>query len=466
MQKVAEPDQIPVHGNLGNQNALKETAKESIFCWINKFVQEVGDLSPVDDSVYIPQYIAEKTMFEIFQNDWIVSKKDVKLLPSCSAFLRVLHKMFSHVKFLKQTTLGRCDFCLSIPTRQSSLKNQADIDAFSAACASHRELYTHEHMFYASRTETSKASPDSVLHLVFDCPDSYELPHIVPVTKDTANTDKLTVHAVGTLNHSSQERDYIFFLDSYLKNSNLTITCLFLHIVQHLSKNSSQPPVLWLQSDNASGENKNRWMIAFVVWLVEIGWFVEVMLSMLPVGHTHIDVDQMFSTFSLWLDKHSVEHVNEIVDKVGEAYKSQQTRPSASFIPVVFNWAGFFAPFVCDMSGLKSAHVFLIRKLPSGKVGLKAKKWHSTDDCWTGSADLPDEWMEVFHSVPRGNPTEIQPSLNEKIPEFKEIQKCRMWLSEEALDSWKKLIRDQHESDVKLWRLEPSMFDYAKVFNS
>ena len=314
-----------------------------------------------------------------------------------------------------------------------------------------------------SRSEQSKAAPESILHLVFDCPDSYDLPHIVPITKDTANIEKLPVHAVGTINHSTQERDYLFFTDKFVKNSNLTITSVFLHIVQSFTQHGTHPPVLWLQADNASKENKNRWMIAFIVWLVEIGWFVEVMLSMLPVGHTHIDVDQMFSTFSKYLDKHSVEWLYDLPSKIGDAYKSQQTRPSASFLPVVYNWSGFFAPFVRNISGLNSAHLFIVKRLPSGKVGLKAKKWHSTDDHWTGDSTLPGEWMEVLTSVPQGKPQPVEVVVNENIPPLKEIQKCRAWLSPRAVEEWALMINNQTEGSGMSWELQPSMFDYKKV---
>jgi hypothetical protein len=54
------------------------------------------------------------------------------------------------------------------------------------------------------------------------------------------------------------------------------------------------------QADNA-GDCKSRWNLAWAAWMVAAGFFEVVVLGFLLVGHTHEDVDQMFSRFSLAL---------------------------------------------------------------------------------------------------------------------------------------------------------------------
>jgi hypothetical protein len=56
-----------------------------------------------------------------------------------------------------------------------------------------------------------------------------------------------------------------------------------------------RPSVLYLQADNCAGENKNKFMFAFLSLLVSLDIFQDVFLSFLLVGHTHEDIDQMFS---------------------------------------------------------------------------------------------------------------------------------------------------------------------------
>jgi hypothetical protein len=57
------------------------------------------------------------------------------------------------------------------------------------------------------------------------------------------------------------------------------------------------PSVLHLQFDNCSHENKNKYMLAYCHWLVFNQVFRSITISFLLVGHTHEDIDQMFSTF-------------------------------------------------------------------------------------------------------------------------------------------------------------------------
>jgi hypothetical protein len=367
------------------------------------------------------------------------------------------------VKFLKQTILGRCDFCMSIPMQKSKITSELDKQVFLEACSQHRELHTRERISYSNRTHMSKAHPEQMLHLVFDCPDGYEVPHIIPITKETANLPKLSINAVGTINHSAQTRDFLFFLEGYKKNSNLMLTCFYLHIMEHFHMTGSHPPILWLQADNCFKENKNRWMMAFCCWLIHIGWFKEVMISMLPPGHTHIDIDQVFSTFSLWLDRHSVECVTDIIGAVDDAYKKDATKPKAYFLPVVFNFVGFFAPFVHDIGGLNSAHVFLFRKLVSGKVGLKVKKWHSTNCEWQGSIVAPNEWITLMSTFPTGFPETIAPHAIEDMITLDVVRKYNLWMSNVGLASWQTYLQEPVIPEQFLYSVHEEYDNYNEV---
>ena len=55
------------------------------------------------------------------------------------------------------------------------------------------------------------------------------------------------------------------------------------------------PDALYLQLDNTCKQNKNRFLIGFLGLLVYRDIFQEILVSFLPVGHTHEDVDQFFS---------------------------------------------------------------------------------------------------------------------------------------------------------------------------
>ena len=59
-----------------------------------------------------------------------------------------------------------------------------------------------------------------------------------------------------------------------------------------------RPMHLWIQTDNASGENKNQVLARFPAVLVDRGIFDTVVHAFLGVGHTHEDIDALFGTLS------------------------------------------------------------------------------------------------------------------------------------------------------------------------
>jgi hypothetical protein len=196
----------------------------------------------------------------------------------------------------------------------------------------------------------------------------------------------------------------------------LILTVLFLQIVSNLTLLAQQqlhPPILWIQLDNPTGENKHKYLLAFCSWLIHLGWFKEIVISFLPPGHTHIDIDQMFSTFAIWLLRHAVFFITSFISALVTAYKTPSTRPSGSFLQHVYNWKGFFAPHMCDIQGLTTTHAILLRELPNKTVGIKFKSWHSSPTLWKGDSHYPSEWLNIMSSYPSSHPPVIQPSLLE-----------------------------------------------------
>ena len=58
------------------------------------------------------------------------------------------------------------------------------------------------------------------------------------------------------------------------------------------------PPILILQLDNATGDNKNQIVFAFCSLLTYCGVFQEVYMNFLIVGHTYDDIDALFGRWS------------------------------------------------------------------------------------------------------------------------------------------------------------------------
>ena len=81
--------------------------------------------------------------------------------------------------------------------------------------------------------------------------------------------------------------------------------------------------------DNCSRENKNKFVLSYLHFLVKSGTFNEIIVSFLPVGHTHEDIDQLFSRVSLYMERNDAATLQEFCQCVRQAYN-----PTPSVIQV------------------------------------------------------------------------------------------------------------------------------------
>ncbi|CAG0892218.1 unnamed protein product [Darwinula stevensoni] len=99
-------------------------------------------------------------------------------------------------------------------------------------------------------------------------------------------------------------------MGQYPDDSNLTIEVILrtlLHVKEYLK------PKLFLQMDNSTRENKNKYLCALAHLLVEEGIFEEVVFNFHPVGHTHEDIDQLFSSVNHYLRVRDTCTVNDLM---------------------------------------------------------------------------------------------------------------------------------------------------------
>lgn len=65
--------------------------------------------------------------------------------------------------------------------------------------------------------------------------------------------------------------------------------------------------------DNCARENKNKDVFAYCAFLVQCGLFDRVEVSFLPVGHTHEDIDQLFSVIGRYLRTHDAYTIEDFM---------------------------------------------------------------------------------------------------------------------------------------------------------
>ena len=93
------------------------------------------------------------------------------------------------------------------------------------------------------------------------------------ITKAMSNKQQVKVQVTGVLTHGHGSFVYLQY-GQYSCDSNQTITVL----VKCLQEISPLPEVVYIQMDNCSGQNKNKYVLAFLAHLVQSAIFRKVKL--------------------------------------------------------------------------------------------------------------------------------------------------------------------------------------------
>jgi hypothetical protein len=118
--------------------------------------------------------------------------------------------------------------------------------------------------------------------------------------------------------------------------SNFTLECI-VRTLQKLGDDSVDgklPPHLYIQLDNCSGDNKNYVVTGFLNLLVAKGVFETIEVGYLPVGHTHEDIDQVFSVLSRKLKYMDVLSFVDFEAACRAAFTKEIDKPIVEYVNV------------------------------------------------------------------------------------------------------------------------------------
>ena len=202
---------------------------------------------------------------------------------------------------------------------------------------------------------------------------------------------------MGALVHGHECHGFPF-LTNIKHGTNITIETLHRVLLYHFELHNKVPftqRTLYLQLDNTTKQCKSKYMLCYLALLV--AWFVfdEAMLSFLMVGHTHEDIDQMFSRLAIWLRKHNATSRIGFREAILNAFKAKWGGKSvAENIDSAANISDFLKDYMAPMSkknkgpeqreGITKFHQFRFTML-QGVVIMRVREWCGDPLApWTG----------------------------------------------------------------------------------
>ena len=392
MQKLLKAQGLKPNGS--DLKVYGQDNFSAIGMWFRAQIQNgIADKMPVSRLVncgikYLLPYYNKKDAFQQFLADMTINRlRGNTNKYSATTFHR--HWRQSHPNIYPSKGAGKslfaaCDSCCLYKATMQNAVSEADVLTIHTARMKHLLRQKLERMFYAVRRTRSAQPGASTLSMIIDAIDHKKAEVIKKKGRQAKSTDtavlsqamqSVLVHGRGVWNFVSQPH-----INAGGGGVNYTIECLqrVLDSLQAEHPDTPLPRTLYLQLDNCSGSNKNKYMLAYASSLVEMGVFDEVVLSFLMVGHTHEDVDQLFSVISKAVKSRDVVTPEDYeAAVVGALQQAGHTNVHFEFLDYQHNYKEWFLPHIdTHLKYFAKPHVFCFVRDKDNVVRMRYKHWH------------------------------------------------------------------------------------------
>jgi hypothetical protein len=374
----------------------RTTAKEDAIVLFMRDLKRYYQLSPDDDNVYLP-FPKRRTVHQIYAD-----QVESNLLCHHGYFCKIWRQnpLISNIKLRKHLRFALCDTCVEFRELQLIHKTSTEREVLKKAQLEHHRFIKKERQLYYCRRARG-ADPDSdCMSMIVDAADQskYALPYHYTATHSTSKALRVPVHFMGVLVHGEAVHAYTYF-ENFKQGNNVTIQAIHHALARKLERDGKLPSTLYLQLDNTSKQCKGRFMLGWLGYLVLIGRFRTIVLSFLPVGHTHEDIDQIFSRLSVYLSCHNALNTAQLHEAIRQSYQTKNgIRAECSSWDRCANFSEWIDPYLNKYTGISRWRQFRIYT-SDGVVRVQARKHTCLNEEWAGIIGQTAS-TDVFAKIP------------------------------------------------------------------
>ena len=264
-----------------------------------------------------------------------------------NAFDRV-NKEGVKLKHRRWLPFMKCDTCVVLRERILKCHDRREKNALRRQHKQHLEDIRQARQGYYLRRRLAQLYPEKYMSIIIDGADqkNYALPYKCEKSHVVANARKTKVGLMGVLAHGIGMYAYTY-LPNVEAGSNATIDVLQRTLMKMSEEKGKQlPPTLFLQLDNTCRQNKSQHVKVFLAHLVEAGVFDRIVVSYLPVGHTHEDIDQCYGRMSIYLRKHDALDLAGLAHCISQSQNvGTRMQPQVEHLENFANVSDYMLPF-------------------------------------------------------------------------------------------------------------------------
>ncbi|XP_074659473.1 uncharacterized protein LOC141912156 [Tubulanus polymorphus] len=408
------------------------SASQVTMAWLREYCEKFADKLPNQEKLHLPSCLTKGDVFRMCEEELGTDN-----VCSESHFYHLWRNHFENVSIPKVGRFSKCDKCVKVKDLLQATKNKKKRKKVLKYREKHLRQQNVERQKYYKHAEKARKNPAKYMSLIIDGMDQAKtfIPHFSTVPKSISSAWRMKTHVTGVILHGRQVYGF-FDKCEYPHSGNLTmniiLNILFLH-------KEDLPPTLYLQMDNCWRDNKNRFVFAFLHMLVQMRIFDKIKVSFLMVGHTHEDIDQLFSRFSTYLNRHDAITMQQLMSAFEACDKKHS--PVGIEIDHCYNISSWLSEEIEKISFHSKPHVFKISRDANGQAKMTTKKW-STDRVWIDCDG--DKFGHLLRKIPSGVPDMIKPNFDNI--EFNrlrsDVERAFKFMANEDRSWWKKYLEE------------------------
>ena len=259
----------------------------------------------------------------------------------------------------------------------------------------HREFIRFEKLSYYDHRSKGRIKPTpqtkkKYMSIIIDGMDQAKTnsPQLARSRKDTDSLTMQGNHIIGVLNHGSDVPVLCYVNDDSIpSDSNLNMQIITDVIKQEQALLGYLPEVCYWQMDSAP-DNKNRWMLTLAAMFVAVSLFRKIKISFLPKGHTHEDIDQLFSKLAEFLRNRDILSFDNLASAIAECGLFEGQKPIVKPVHTLLDFKGLVDDIMPPYKAISQPMCFKFERDESGenvlcfaKKDLQTSK-RSDPECW------------------------------------------------------------------------------------
>lgn len=390
----------PQHGNnrkkiLRSNSLVSKGVTEKLVGFVLAIGEAQGEFSPGKntklgnakedknpDLLWLPACFTRSTILRMY------NKQHPDFSISRTAFCLLLDNepKLNHIKIRTPRT-DMCDFCEFQKRKIAGTKSHDELKAeeLTAELFAHQKSYQGERAVYNSERERAKMdrkkfregklrADECIEHISMDYGQSIAVPHTTDQLGGTfyLHMRNFLLFGICSVLENSQTC-YTYDEREAAKGANEVIS--FLH--DFFVSREIQTPNIRIHADNCRGQNKNKYVMWYMIWLVSTGRVKRIELKFMIKGHTHFIVDSGIGHTKMELRRSNVFCLNHWVEVINRSATTNKAKVVTG--NNVYDWKKGLRSYFEAFNGISQFQHFVVDNSEPGWIWAK---YGFEDDVW------------------------------------------------------------------------------------